>query len=211
LIGNKSLKINEDVFLNGEETGMNKVKDNTELTEWVRVYTAELWNWAFRKTSNQQLSEDLVQDTFLAAAENMGSFRRESQPKTWLLGILKNKIAEHYRKAFRQPAVTTSAEEGFAEFFNSNGRWKSAAAPQSWTQEEVNLTDIPAFNKVFENCIEGLPGVMNACVRLRYLDEKKGTQICQELGLTITNYWQLIHRAKLHLRSCLEKNWFLAS
>jgi len=53
--------------------------------------------------------------------------------------------------------------------------------------------------------------VMNACIRLKFLDEKKGEQICQELGLSTTNYWQLIHRAKLQLRDCLEKYWFRPS
>ncbi len=190
---------------------MENIISNTELTKWVSLYTRELYSWAFQKTSNRQLSEDLVQETFLAAAESSGSFKRESQPKTWLFGILKNKIAEHYRKSLRLTITTTLSTEEPLAFFGTNGRWEENAAPQPWQSDPEHLTDLPAFNKVFDDCIEHLPTTMNACIRLRFLDEKKGLQICQELGLTSTNYWQLIHRAKLQLRDCLEKHWFQAS
>ncbi len=190
---------------------MENTISKTELTEWVKLYTRELYSWAFQKTSDRQLSEDLVQETFLAAAESRGSFKRESQPKTWLYGILKNKIAEHYRKSLRQNITTTLPPDELLAFFDDNGQWEKSAAPQSWNSEPERLTDQPAFNKVFDGCIEHLPATMNACIRLKFLDEKKGEQICQELGLTSTNYWQLIHRAKLQLRDCLEKYWFQAS
>lgn len=188
---------------------MKNTSSKTELTDWVRLYTKELYVWAYRKTSDRELSEDLVQETFLAAAEGMTSFKNESQPKTWLYGILKNKIAEHYRKSLRLNITTTLPFDEISTFFSAGGGWQMSAMPQAWQGETDNLTDLPAFNKVFDGCIEHLPSVMNACIRLRFLDEKKGEQICQELGLTTTNYWQLIHRAKLQLRDCLEKYWFV--
>jgi RNA polymerase sigma-70 factor (ECF subfamily) len=40
------------------------------------------------------------------------------------------------------------------------------------------------------------------------MEEKKGELICQELGITDTNFWQILHRAKLQLRKCIELNWF---
>ncbi len=43
---------------------------------------------------------------------------------------------------------------------------------------------------------------------LRFVEEVSGEQICQQLGITSANYWVIIHRAKLQLRKCLEKNWF---
>lgn len=188
---------------------MEKINARTELAEWVRLYTKDLYAWAFRKTSDRELSEDLVQETFLAAAENMAAFKKESQPKTWLVGILKNKIADHYRKVLRQGTVTLLPGDGFAAFFASGGHWQQATVPQPWSGGAEQLTDLPAFNKVLDDCIKNLPSMMNACIRLKFLDEKKGELICQELGITTTNYWQLIHRAKLQLRGCLERNWFV--
>jgi RNA polymerase sigma-70 factor (TIGR02943 family) len=182
----------------------------TELSDWVVCYTKDLFAWALEKTSDRQLAEDLVQETFLAAAQSNSSFRGDSHPKTWLTGILKNKIAAHYRETLRKNITIPLAPDQLSTFFSDSGNWMKNAAPQPWQGEPEHLTDIPAFNQVLHDCIEHLPTTMNACIRLKFLDEKKGEQVCQELGLTATNYWQLIHRAKIHLRNCLEKNWFLA-
>ena len=179
-----------------------------ELTEWVRRYTKELFVWAYQKTADRQLAEDLVQETFLAAAEGRAGFRGDSQPKTWLLGILKNKIAEYYRKMLRQQIAAPLPADDLSAFFDRSGHWEKMARPMVWQDETAQLTDIPAFNQILDRCIDHLPGLMNACIRLRFLDEKKSEEICQDLGITATNYWQLIHRAKLQLRQCLEQNWF---
>jgi RNA polymerase sigma-70 factor (TIGR02943 family) len=185
--------------------------EKTEISEWVKRYTGELYAWALRKTSDPQLSEDLVQDTFLAALESASGFNRESQPKTWLIGILKNKIADHYRKSLRLQLSDSEPAVDPPPFFRGDGHWETAHRPQPWQAESGHLTDDPAFNRVLDDCIERLPALMHACIRLKFLDEKKGEQICQELGLSNTNYWQIIHRGKLQLRDCLENNWFRAS
>ncbi|MEO1261704.1 MAG: sigma-70 family RNA polymerase sigma factor [Bacteroidota bacterium] len=182
--------------------------DKSDLTNWVKSYTQELFAWAIQKTGDRQLSEDLVQDTFLIAAEKITTFKKDSQPKTWLIGILKNKIADHYRKVMRKNQVFNDASDPFSLFFNSHGSWIKSAMPQMWDNEPAHLLDNPTFNKTLDGCIENLPKMMGACIRLKFLAEKKAQLICQELGITDTNYWQLIRRAKLHLRSCLETNWF---
>lgn len=179
----------------------------TKLTEWVRLYTKELYAWALQKTADRELSEDLVQETFMVAYEKMTSFKGDSQAKTWLFGILKNKIAAHYRKTLRQHVQVDLAAPA-SSFFNKNGRWTNSTAPATWSDTTQHLLDIPSFNQVFDQCIENLPKTMHACIRLKFLDEKKGQQICEELGVTSANYWQLIRRAKLQLRDCLEHHWF---
>lgn len=187
---------------------MSDKTDQGELTKWVRQYTGELFAWALKKGADRQLAEDLVQDTFLAAAENLASFRGGSQPKTWLVGILKNKMADHYRSLLRGRLGQPLAGEDLVDHFKKNGHWSRNARPQSWREEPQQLMNVPAFNHIFDQCIDHLPDIMQACIRLKFLDEKKGEEICQELGISNTNYWQLVRRAKLQLRDCLEQNWF---
>ena len=170
---------------------MEKINVRTELTEWVRLYTKDLYAWAYRKTSDRELSENLVQEAFLAAAESIASYKQESQPKAWLIGILKNKIAEHYRKTLRQSTTTSLPSDEIAAFFSAKGGWQQSTMPHPWQGEADNLTDLLAFNKVLDGCIEHLPSVMNACIRLKFLVEKKGELICREQGITTTSYWQL--------------------
>jgi RNA polymerase sigma-70 factor (ECF subfamily) len=42
---------------------------------------------------------------------------------------------------------------------------------------------------------------------MKYLDDIDTDEICETLGITVQNYWVLMHRAKIQLRTCLEKNW----
>lgn len=187
---------------------MVKKVRNPDLSAWVKLYTRDLYSWALNKTSDPQLSEDLVQDTFLAAVEKIASFKGKSHPRTWLFGILKNNIADHYRKILRKGSPSLFSPHDLTRFFNADGTWQKTVAMGSWEVEAEHLTDQPEFNKVLDECIDHLPTMMHACIRLKFLDDKKGEQICQDLGISATNYWQLIRRAKLQLRDCLELNWF---
>lgn len=178
------------------------------LTRWVRQYTKELYAWALVKTSNPTLSEDLVQETFLAAAENMERFEGKSQPKTWLFGILKNKIADYYRKGASRPSPQNVPADELADFFDAKGRWKQIAKPNPWEENPENLLDDPTFVHILDVCLNALPALMRACLHLTYLQGKKGPEICQEIEISTTYYWKIMSRARIRLRDCLEKRWF---
>lgn len=176
------------------------------LSEWVEEYTDDLYSWAIYKVSDPELAKDLVQDTFLAAAEKIDSFRGDSKPKTWLHSILNNKIIDFYRKKVKQPY--TADDEVFSRFFDEGGDWKNEKKPHHWDEDETHLLDNEDFKGILKKCLEALPEKWNTCVQLKYLSQKKGEEICQELDITPTNLWQIIHRAKLQLRECIESNWF---
>ena len=42
---------------------------------------------------------------------------------------------------------------------------------------------------------------------MKFMDEENAKDICNELELTPANYWVIIHRVKVNLRACLQKNW----
>jgi len=187
--------------LETNDTGQNK----TVLSEWVQRFSKEMLLWAVNRLSQKELAEDLVQDTFIVAYQKMASFEERSQVKTWLFSILKNKIADHYRTTMRIPVVHQSE----FDFFDDTSNWKKNQWPTHWeTGNEEELLDNPEFKIRLEDCQNKLPESWRLALNLKYLSEKKPTEICQELGITTTNYWQLLHRAKLNLRKCLDNNWF---
>ncbi len=176
----------------------------TILTQWVHEYSDGLFSWALHKTSDQAIAEDIVQETFIAAHKNFDSFEGKSSPKTWLTSILNNKIKDHYRAQSRK-VETVSIEWPMP--FTSDGHWKVNGLESKWT-ESPELLDELEFIRTFEKCIDALPDHWGFAVRSRYVMSKKSKDICQELDITESNYWQIIHRAKLSLKSCLELNWF---
>jgi RNA polymerase sigma-70 factor (ECF subfamily) len=64
------------------------------------------------------------------------------------------------------------------------------------------------FLSILRACMNKLTGLGKTVFRQKYLEEKKSELICKELAITTSNYWVIVHRAKLQLRACLEKNWF---
>ncbi len=181
---------------------------NSEVVEWVKQYTSDLYSWAYHKTSNAEMAQDLVQDTFVVAVEKIDKFERKSSVKTWLFSILNNKIVDFYRKKSK---AHVSLEGSFmSTFFNEDGGWKNERKPQEWdNSDEEHLLDNDEFQSVLKRCMDALPENWSATVKLKYILQKKGDEICKELGVTSSNYWQMIHRAKLQLRACIEEKWFL--
>ena len=188
------------------ENVMNKANANATIKCWAELYSDQLYIWAYYKTSDRETAEDLVQETFLAAVNSFQKFEVKSEPKTWLLSILRNKIADHFRKSYRNNENNTVS---LSQFFDDNEDWILNERPQNWEiAEDQHLLDNPDFSKILANCFSKLPRQWNASIVLKYIEEKESEKVCQELQISPTNYWQILHRAKLQLRKCLELNWF---
>jgi len=181
------------------------------LKEWVFAYGDYLYSWAYHKTGNRETAEDLVQEVFLAAVKNFHGFQEKSSPKTWLVKILNNKIIDHYRKSAKKTLHLDEQAFQFTEsLFNLNGNWKANGLEEAWSHE-TQLLDDPAFNDVMNICMDDLPPKWRLAVISKYIFDKETLEICQELEISKTNYWQVLHRAKLLLKKCLEMNWFGAN
>jgi RNA polymerase sigma-70 factor (ECF subfamily) len=178
----------------------------TIIASWVDIYTPKLYQWALQKCRDQSLAEDLVQDTFLAAFEAFEKFKGDSKPLTWLFGILNNKLNDHFRKSSKMGMESLMAEQQADDLFNEAGHWEKETTFGTW-QEEKHLLDNVDFLKIFELCLGNLPLIWRDALLQKYIFEKEAKEICQELGITNTNYWQIVHRGKLLVRKCLEKSW----
>ncbi|MBS0031545.1 sigma-70 family RNA polymerase sigma factor [Chitinophaga sp. 22321] len=183
-------------------------------TRWVKLYADDLFKFAVAKVADNGLAQDLVQETFLSALQALEQFRAESSEKTWLMAILKNKIIDHFRKSSKVP-VTISIEEDKAGdsdphhfFFNEKGHWRREMAPKAWVSGSSSQQDQVDFFTILRGCMNKLTSIGRKVFDLKYLEEKESADICKDLSISSSNYWVIIHRAKLQLRACLEKNWF---
>ncbi len=180
-----------------------------DANRWVKDYSDMLYRFAIPRVNDRDTARDLVQETFLAAWRNADNFKGEISEKNWLFTILKNKIIDHYRKASTRLTVNLPETDQEDHFFDEAGHWQGAEGPQNWVPDAGKSLDRKEFYKVLENCRKNLKELQNIVFSMKYLDGFESEEICKELQLTPSNYWVLLHRAKLQLRSCLEKNWFL--
>ena len=172
-----------------------------------------LFKFALARLRDPARAEDLVQETFLAALKGGKSFAGRSAEKSWLAGILKHKILDHFRKAGRETSFTDLEfyRDGEAEPFEPGGMfkdcWNHDSGPGEWGQPGAALDSVE-FWKVFEACTRKLPRNISQVFLLREMDDISTDVICEKLSITPNNLWVMLHRARAALRTCLETNWF---
>jgi RNA polymerase sigma-70 factor (ECF subfamily) len=191
-------------------------KPSAELSDpaqWVELYGDYLFKFAMVRLRDVTQAEDVVQETFLAALKGGKSFAGRSAERSWLTGILKNKIYDTFRKSGREIAYTDLnfyADEEGERFSNkswSKGDWIHELGPQEWPDAGVSL-DNEAFWLTYQACSEKLPKNIAAVFNLREVDGLDSKEVCALLNISEGNLWVMLHRARMALRRCLEANWF---
>lgn len=173
--------------------------------KWIDNYADQLYAFCQIRINNSNISEDLVQETFLSAWKARETYKAEASEKNWLFAICKNKIIDHYRK--NHGNFVSSDKDETDSYFNSEDHWTSEKQPNDWGINGMAHIEKKEFYQVFTKCKQKLKELQQQVFVLKYMEDFDSDQICQILGITSSNYWVLIHRAKLQLRSCLEKNW----
>jgi RNA polymerase sigma-70 factor (ECF subfamily) len=177
-------------------------------SDWVDRYGDYLFRYAMLRLRDRSAAEDLVQDTFLAALKNRDSFSGGSSEATWLVGILKHKISDHFRRQAREAPLEDGDVRGRPESsaFDGSGHWNSG--PTDWGGNPADLYREKKFLDQFTKCLSGLsPNQANAFT-LREIEGADTVEICKVLNVTETNLWVILHRARMLLRRCLETHWF---
>lgn len=180
---------------------------------WVEEHGDALFRFAMLRVRNASVAEDLVQDTLLAALEAYTGFAGRASERTWLIGILKHKIIDHFRRVSRQAVAQPTDEAAFdhAEFFRTGEwteHWKTEYAPGEWQQTPAELVEQNEFWQIFNQCLMPLSPRMASAFTLREVDGLSSDEVCKVLEISTTNLWVMLHRARLHLQRCLEVNWF---
>jgi RNA polymerase sigma-70 factor (TIGR02943 family) len=189
-------------------------KHSLEPKNWLHNYGDYLFSFAKLRLRSRDLAEDLVQETFLSALKGIHNYKGEAHEKTWLTAILKNKIIDHYRKNSSAIAQESYLNETEAEFDRpfyeaqgaSQGWMKPEAYFKDWAQLPDQQLESQQLQQSIDHCLGKLPSKLAPVFISKYLDDKNADEICNEFQISSSNYWVIIHRAKILLRTCLEKN-----
>ena len=163
--------------------------------DWLAQHGDMLYRYAISRVNDADTAADLVQDTFVAALRAKERFRGEAEIGTWLVGILRHKIVDHFRKSQRLRTDPVSADDHGAR----SCRW-----PRSPDRDFENQE----FWVIFDECRRKLPAILASVFTLRELEQKTTEEICRELSITPTNLSVRLFRARSLLRDCLEIHWF---
>jgi RNA polymerase sigma-70 factor (ECF subfamily) len=181
-------------------------KEKIDTSEWVDRYGDVLYRYALYRTSDKPAAEDLVQETFMAALKTISTFANKSSVQSWLLGILKHKVLDHYRHKMNNINSRIEYSDDIDSSFNEKGEWQKQL--EQWPTQPDSEFSRKEFAHILRRCLSNLPSNQRCAFVLREIDGFDTEEICKDNDLTSTNLWVLLHRARKKLRDCLEANWF---
>lgn len=173
----------------------------------------QMLKFAILQLSSLELAEDAVQEALTSAYQHIGSFTGRAAFKTWVFAILKNKIIDLIRQKSRLMTMSElfndeESELSIDALFDASGHWHKYEAPQAWPSPEEMLEQ-QDFWIIFNACLNHLPAKYAQVFMLREMIELSSNEICEKLGITVTNLNVLMYRSRTRLRECLENKWLL--
>jgi RNA polymerase sigma-70 factor (ECF subfamily) len=161
-------------------------RDRKATAEFVDTYTDAVYAFIRRRLSPRlDLVEDLVQEVFIAAWENLNSFRGASPLRAWLLGIARHKVEDYYRRLLQsaQPLEPATAEELPAEDLDMEG-----------------IADRDRTERRARQVLEELPERYRVALEWRYWEKRSARQMAKAAGRTEKAIERLLARAREQFR-----------
>ena len=154
-------------------------------------YVNRIYSMMRNALSSPEDAEDLAQEVFFRAFDNIDDFRRKSTFSTWLYGIAKNVLRNHYHTKVREAKIIETDIAPIIQEFIKN-------VPSS----ESSVEDVAEFDEVkilVWDALQHIPDAQREVLLLRFWNNAPYKSIAQELGRTESAIKSLIHRA---VRSC---------
>ncbi|MDE3100403.1 MAG: sigma-70 family RNA polymerase sigma factor [Verrucomicrobiota bacterium] len=178
--------------------------------QWVELHGDYLFRYALIRVRNATMAEDLAQETLLAALQAKDRFIGDCSERGWLTGILRHKVLDHFRQQSQERiSQTESMPEELEGRFDDVGVWKHdpPLGPNEWGEDAAAQMQRKEFMAALRQCLDKLPRRCADAFILREMEATESGKIQELLGVSASNFWVLLHRARMQLRLCLEQNW----
>lgn len=193
------MSIKAEVNLSSEEFLRSlKNKDSKAIETLVRTYTTVLYKGALGLGFDATAAEELVQSVWVTFFDVVQGFEGRSHIRTFLFGILYNKASELRRSHKKFDYSDDPIEKVIDDRFAPDGHWlKPPINPEDFLVSSQTMS-------LIEKCLNALPVNQRMAFSLKEIDEQPTTEICNILGVSVTNLGVLLYRARNRLRECIE-------
>ncbi len=189
-----------------EPRSQSDAQSSLDPSKWVDRYGDYLYRYALSRLRDGEASEEVVQQTFLAALEHCDQFAGTGSEQGWLLGILKRKIVDFIRQRNRTSSLAEDDGGDPSEvFFDRKGNWKPEL--RSIMRHPLDTLECEEFWQILRGCLQTLPARQSDVFVLREMEDASTEEICKDLEITPSNLWVLLHRARLRLATCMKSRW----
>jgi RNA polymerase sigma-70 factor (ECF subfamily) len=184
--------------------------DDAACRELVEQHHPAMRRFARAAVDSDDAASELVQETWLAAFESMARFEGRSRLRTWLFGILTNRLRKRLSRGGREQLCDFAAEVAREERavdpdrFTAMGMWRKPPEPLVC---RVSPEDAAARRQLREHlaaAIATLPQAQRMVLVLRDVEQCDAAEVSELLGVSQGNQRVLLHRARARLRTALE-------
>ena len=184
-----------------DELALIKAAQNDDLDAFNRLILAHqemVFNVACRILVNPDAAEDAVQESFIAAYNNLRSFRGGSF-KAWLLRVVTNKCYDELRRQKRHPetALNPIIDDGEDEVESPS--WLEDDSPSPEERSEQTL-----LQQAIEECISRLPDDFRIVAVMVDVQDFEYQEVADAIGKPLGTVKSRLARARHKLRDCLE-------
>lgn len=158
--------------------------------ELIACYQVDVWKSVAAILPDRGRAEDLVQEAFIRAYHRLDQFERGRDFGVWIKAIARNLARNEWRHQQRE---LNRRLDYYAD-------WESDAAESGQTEEEGQR-----IKAALDHCLRRLPPAAAEAVALRYDQALDFDTIARKLRRTVPATRQLLSRARLWLKDCVER------
>jgi RNA polymerase sigma-70 factor (ECF subfamily) len=198
IMGTIQTKVNEPVSDELSLVQAAKKGDVSAFGELVKRYDRNVFRIALHITQNREDAEDVVQDAFLKAYENLEQFQGQSKFYTWLVRIAVNEALMKLRR--RRPERMVSLDQEVQTEEDSMPREVA-----DWSPNPEQLYNQSELRDILGKTIQGLPPSFRTVFVLRDVEGLSTEETAQALELSVPAVKSRLLRARLQLRERLNR------
>lgn len=175
-----------------------KAGDLSAFEELVKRYDRNVFRIAQHITQNREDAEDVVQDAFLKAFENLEQFHEQSKFYTWLVRIAVNEALMKLRR--RRTGKMVSLDEDIKTEEDTMPREIA-----DWSPNPEQMYKQGELRDILGKTIQGLPPSFRTVFVLRDVEGLSTEETAEALELSVPAVKSRLLRARLQLRERLNK------
>lgn len=156
----------------------------------VDAYKDMVFTLAFKMTKNREEAEEICQDTFIKAYQNLSKYLGDAKFSTWLYSITYNASLDAIKKNKKHNNTSEINEINYHKIASFD------SALQQIEQKERA--------KMMDNCLLKLPEDERSIIWMFYYDELSLKEICEITLLSESNLKVKLHRARKRLLTIVE-------
>ncbi len=179
-----------------------KAGDLSAFEELVACHERQVFTLALRIVQNEHDAEDVTQQAFISALENLAGFREEARFATWLYRIATHAALKIIRK--RKGLETVSLEAATEPGEDS----ETVAHPEfiaDWRQSPEELVERNETQRLLDEALAQLDEKHRLVFLLRDVEGLSVKETAEEMGLSEANVKVRLLRARLQLREQLTR------